>query len=95
MTPRSGRCGNGVRHLRVAVAGATEVEAAMSSEAGKDPGVVAALEASRRLERSRRAALNQALLEKRRHCAAQVALSLAEVLCGADGADAAEVVAGA
>jgi hypothetical protein len=52
----------------------------MDSEATGDPGAVAALEASRRLERSRRAALNLALAERRRHAAARVALSLAEIL---------------
>jgi hypothetical protein len=52
----------------------------MESDAMRDPGAVAALEASRRLERSRRAALNLALTERRRHAAAKVALSLAEIL---------------
>jgi len=45
-----------------------------------DSGVVVAREASRRLERTRRAALNQALVEKRRLYVAQVTSSLAEVL---------------
>jgi len=52
----------------------------MVSEAGVDPGTIAALEASQRLQHTRRAALNLALAEKRRCFAAQVALSLAEIL---------------
>lgn len=52
----------------------------MSFETGMYPGGVAALEASKRLERSRRAALSRALAEKRRSFAAQMALSLAEAL---------------
>ena len=68
------------------------MEAAMSSQAGEDPGLVAALEAARRLERSRRAALNRTLVAKRRYFAAQVALSLAEILCDDDVANRAEAV---
>jgi hypothetical protein len=52
----------------------------MISEVGIDPGTIAALEASKRIEHTRRAALNRALAEKRRCFAAQVALSLAEIL---------------
>jgi hypothetical protein len=63
----------------------------MSCQAGADSGSVVALEASRRIERSRRAALNEALAEKRRRFAAQVALSLAEVLCEGEVPDEARV----
>lgn len=66
-----------------AVAGATGVEVEMSARAGEegeDPGNVAATDASKRLEWSRREALNRALAERRRNSVAQVALSLAEIL---------------
>jgi hypothetical protein len=48
----------------------------MDSEAGIDPGTVVAIEASRRLERRRRAALSQRVEEKRYHAAAELARSL-------------------
>ncbi len=54
----------------------------MDGGAGPDPGVVAALDASRRLERVRCSALAQALAEKRRHRATEAAVSLARILSG-------------
>ena len=54
----------------------------MDGGAGRDPGVVAALDASRRLERGRCSALAQALTEKRRLRATQAAASLARILSG-------------
>jgi hypothetical protein len=53
----------------------------MGALAGADPRLTAAGEAAKRLERSRFAALNRALAERRRSCAAEVAFSLAELLC--------------
>ena len=71
------------------MAGATGVEEMMSAQTGKDSEMLAALEASRRLERSRRAALNRLLAEQRRHAAAKAALRLAEARLD-DGSQAAQ-----
>ncbi len=58
----------------------------MDVQSVEDPGAVAARDASRRLERSRRAALEQALAARRRCYAARAAMSLADVLSDvADG----------
>ena len=55
----------------------------MKGAPGVDPAVAAG-EASRRLERTRRTALDRALAEERRRHAAQIALSLAQILCEED-----------
>lgn len=56
----------------------------MDGGAVPDPRAVAALDASRRLERGRCSALAQALAEKRRLRATQAAASLARIVSGSE-----------